>query len=143
MTFKKFDAGKEHRTSKKMQGGDCQVRALCTASSMSYPQAYNLLYKVQGEMRTPGFRLELYLQHKPDIFGVARYLPFPAVKGQRRMTAAQFVQRYPKGRFVLNLARHVTAVVDGTVLDTWDCTRKCVYGAWELREAKQSVKNAN
>jgi len=45
VTFKKFDIGAAHRTTK-AQDGDCQVRALCTATSLSYNEAWDLLYKV-------------------------------------------------------------------------------------------------
>jgi hypothetical protein len=136
MTFKKFDAGEFHRTSK-LQAADCQVRALCVAADIHYCAAYDLLYKAQGELRTPGFFLEHYLRHKAEMFGVMQYIPFPAVAGQSRMTGMNFVQHYPKGRYILRLSNHFAAVVDGTLLDSWDCTRKCVYGAWEIRKGKK------
>lgn len=41
----------------------------------------------------------------------------------------------PTGRLALQLSKHVTAVVDGVVYDTYDPTRggtRCVYGYWSL-----------
>jgi len=51
------------------------------------------------------------------------------------MTGKEFVRLYPKGRYILRLAHHVAAVVDSVVIDSWDSTRKCVYGAWQLKVA--------
>jgi len=40
----------------------------------------------------------------------------------------------PDGRLVLSLSRHITAVVDGVIRDTYDPSRdgtRCVYGYWK------------
>lgn len=39
----------------------------------------------------------------------------------------------PQGRLFVRVSKHVTAVVDGVLNDTWDCSRngtRCVYGYW-------------
>jgi hypothetical protein len=39
----------------------------------------------------------------------------------------------PPGRLVVRLSKHVAAVVDGVLHDTYDCSRggtRCVYGYW-------------
>jgi hypothetical protein len=131
MTFRRFDAGKGHRSPDNK--GDCQVRALCTARNIPYNDAWELLYAIQGEQRASFFRLVNVLQAKDPRVGVIRYLSFPAKKGKRRMNGEQFVKDYPKGRFILNMAKHVAAVVDGALIDTWDSRGKCVYGAWEVK----------
>ena len=61
------------------------------------------------------------------------------MKGKPRMTPAAFVKKYPAGRYVLSLAHHVVAVRDGVVIDTWDCTKKCVYKAWEIKLPKEGT----
>jgi hypothetical protein len=130
--FNRFDAGKVFRTHK-IQGSDCTVRALCTAVGIPYNEAYDLLYRMQGQWRTNHFALDDFLKLNPETFGVIRYLPFPAKKGCPRMTGEQFTILYPKGRYILNLAHHLVAVVHGSLTDKWDSSQKCVYGAWEVR----------
>ncbi len=131
MSFVKFDAGKLYRV--KGEKRDCQVRALCTATDMPYLLAWELLYKVQGELRRCDFTLVESLSVLDPRFSAKRVLPFPAKAGQHRMTGEEFCQRHPKGRFILRLANHVAAVKDGVLFDTWDSTRKCVYTAWEMK----------
>ena len=57
------------------------------------------------------------------------------------MTPREFCRRYPKGSFILKLAHHVAAVEDGVLIDTWDCSDKCVYTAWQMRPM-QPVKES-
>ncbi len=43
----------------------------------------------------------------------------------------------PEGRLVVNVSKHFTAVIDGELNDTHDCSRKgtrCVYGYYILQE---------
>ena len=43
----------------------------------------------------------------------------------------------PMGRLIVQVSRHLTAVIDGVVYDTSDCTRggtRCVYGIYRLKQ---------
>lgn len=59
-------------------------------------------------------------------------ISFPAVKGSPRMNGERFCNNYPSGRYILQMANHLTACVDGVIYDTWDCSDKCVYRAWGI-----------
>jgi hypothetical protein len=42
----------------------------------------------------------------------------------------------PKDRLVVSVSRHLTAVIDGVIHDTFDCSRdgsRCIYGYWIKR----------
>lgn len=133
MTFRKYDAGVVDRP-KGAPKTDCQVRALATARSMPYRDAWALLYTHQGERFACAFQLLDALAHDDPRFGVIGGKSFPAVKGKRRMTVAEFCRKYPRGRWILRCAGHVVAVKDGTFFDTGDCSHSCVYLAWEVSE---------
>lgn len=129
--FVRYDIGKGQP--QRDEKGDCTVRALATATGMSYQAAWDKLYRLQGQKRHTGFRLFDYLREMPDSMGVVRSFKYRAVKGKPRIKARDFVQMHPSGRFLVQVAHHVTAVVDGKLIDTWDCGAKCVYGAWEMK----------
>ncbi len=131
MTFRKFDAGALERAPF-AKDADCQVRALCTALGIPYGEAWTMLYTMQGERRACGFELVKELDDRNAALNVVRELPFPASKGKRRMTAAEFCKKYKRGRFILRMAHHVVAVKDGQFYDTFDCSHSCVYKAWEI-----------
>lgn len=142
MTFRKYDAGVVHRP-KGGDTGDCQVRALATAISISWEDAWRILYMLQGKRKACGFQLVEELRKPDDLFPykVHRQLDFPAKKGQKRMTGADFCKKYKKGRFILRLAHHVVAVKDGVFYDIMDCTQMCVYTAWQLPPAGLGIDN--
>lgn len=143
VTFRKFDAGENHR--KKGEKGDCQVRALMTARGLSYDEAWSLLYRLQGELGRCAFPIVEALTLEAEALtlettrtrlgdlGVVVQLDFPAVKGKPRMTGTTFCKKHPKGHFILRMAHHVCAVKDGVLLDRFDCSSKCVYTAWEIK----------
>ena len=59
------------------------------------------------------------------------WTPFPAVRGERRMSHPRFVSEHPEGRYIIREAGHVSAVVDGVVMDTSrPYEGRCIYGAW-------------
>lgn len=116
------------------EDGDCTVCALATARDLPYSEAWQMLYDVQGETRQCSFRLPTWLGSHPERFGVTEALSFPAQKGKKRMTAETFCRRFPSGRYILRMTRHVAAVVDGRLYDTWDSQYKCVYSAWQVTE---------
>lgn len=134
MSFVKRDVGAGQRAPV-ARGAlmDCQVRALVTAFAMEYADAWDLLYKMQGEHRRCSFGLVDDLTSNDPRLHVVRPIAFPAERGKPRMTGVQFCKLYPEGHFILRMAHHVAAVVDGKLYDSWDSSRKCVYSAWEVR----------
>ena len=48
----------------------------------------------------------------------------------------------PKGRLIVILSRHLTAVIDGVIHDTYDCSRdnnRCVYGYYIKKEVEKKI----
>ena len=114
--------------------GDCVIRALANAISCSWLDAFDYLtkkarrdYNVPND--GPGFRKWL-------VEGGAIWNHCKAVKGKKRMTVLQFAETHPKGRYVVTIAGHETAVVDGVILDAWNCGEKCVVGYFDMSNFK-------
>lgn len=38
----------------------------------------------------------------------------------------------PSGKLIVQIARHLTTVIDGVINDTWNCSGKCVYGYYSF-----------
>ena len=113
---------------------DCTVRALANAISCLWVDAFDYLttkaradYSVPND--GPGFRKWL-------IEGGAKWTHCPAVKGKKRMTALQFAETHPKGRFVLSIANHETACVDGVILDAFNCGDSAIFGYFDMDNFK-------
>lgn len=55
-----------------------------------------------------------------------------AVKGQKRLTVEQFAQQHPTGRYLVKVANHLTAVIDGVIKDAWNTSNEVVYKYFEV-----------
>lgn len=113
---------------------DCTVRALANAISCLWVDAFDYLttkaradYSVPND--GPGFRKWL-------IEGGAVWNHCKAVKGKKRMTVLQFAETHPKGRYVVTIASHETACVDGVILDAFNCGSSAVVGYFDMAAFK-------
>ena len=116
---------------------DCCIRALSNAIDCSWLEAYDFLSsKARAEYTVPndGVRFRKWL-----IENGAIWTAYKAVKGKKRMTVLDFAKSHPKGRFIITIAKHETACVDGVILDAWNCGGKCVVGYLDMNEFKLNV----
>ena len=123
--------------------GDCVKRAISLVAEMDYHQVQlelNRYKKITGAKKYNSN----YNPHKycENVLKMEK-LSFPAQAGKSRMNGDRFTRAYPKGRYILNMAGHWTACVDGKIYDTWDCRGKCVYTAYKMRSKNEleSIKH--
>lgn len=111
---------------------DCVKRAITKATDMDYHTVSLELNRLKKETDCSAFNdrknITAYMQKHGYI-----KLSFPAVRGEPRMSGEGFCQEYSKGRYILNMAGHLTCCIDGIIYDTWDCSQKCVYNAWKIK----------
>ena len=113
--------------------GDCVKRAISKAANMDYKEVQKMLNDYKKISGAKKFN-ELHKNVEPILEKIlnGKRMSFPAEKGKPRMNGERFCDCYPQGRYVLQMANHLTACVDGVIYDTWDCSEKCVYKAWQL-----------
>ena len=116
---------------------DCVKRAISLVAEMDYHQVQLELNRYKKVTGAKTFNSD-YNPHKycENVLHMQK-LSFPAVAGQERMNGERFCYAYPKGRYILNMAGHWTACVDGWIYDTWDCSEKCVYTAYRMRSPEE------
>lgn len=114
--------------------GDCVKRAITIASGKDYNEVKRELNHYKRKTGAEVFNewhknVEPYI--KETLGGVK--MSFPAVKGEARMNGKMFCVKYPKGTYILQMARHLVCCIDGCLYDTWDCYDKCVYTAYKIK----------
>lgn len=117
--------------------GDCTIRALSKVFNCSWKEAfkkqipYCLKYQVTSAFdcltNCPTKQAKAILKE----LGF-EYHSIKVSKGSKRPTVESFTKEHTTGRYIVNVARHVVAVVDGKYYDTWDSGDKCLYGFYEL-----------
>jgi hypothetical protein len=124
--FKEFNAHP-----KGIKTSDCVVRAIATATDTDYLECRRELNRKKRELGYSSYKdtkfLYDYLKGYPRLI-------FKAIKGEPRIKGNDFTELHPKGTYILKMAGHITACVDGVILDTWDCSYRSVYTAWEIKK---------
>lgn len=119
-----------YENGKKWDKGDCVVRAFATAANISWIDAFDILIKKARETyNMPNYKTCFQLVF--EEYGFKKH-GCKAVAGKKRMTVEDFCKKHKKGRFILDVAHHSTAVVDGVCYDVWNPANKCVYNYYEL-----------
>ena len=114
--------------------GDCTIRALCKTLDMEWVDAYKMTIPYCIEYQTPNiFNLPAKLEQEVmDKIGFT-YFGVSNKKGTRRPTVREFAETHTTGTYILNVANHEVAVVNGQYFDTWDCGAYSLYGYYEKR----------
>ena len=109
--------------------GDCTIRALSKALGKSWIDTFDLCIPLMREYQVPNpffapinIRRELMEKLGFDYTGISNK------KGSTRPTVKQFASKHKEGTYILNVANHEVACVDGKYFDTWDSGDCKLYG---------------
>lgn len=119
--------------------GDCAVRSAAIATGLSYREVYDAINALALDERPRGGRKRSNARTGVWPRTLARFLEAHGFAWTPTMgigTGCQVHLRadeLPSGTLVVRVTRHFTAVIDGVIHDTHDCSRdgtRCVYGYW-------------
>lgn len=109
--------------------GDCQIRAFCKVLNLTWLEAFDLTIPVCRELQTYTiFDCDLKKTKAAMEKMGFNYTGVSNKKGTKRPTVDSFAKDHPTGSYIVTVARHVVAVVDGKYYDTWDSGDKSMYG---------------
>lgn len=131
----------------KGDAGDCVTRAIAIATEIPYQQVYDALraraetYAASHRSRTAR---QIALRGSSPRDGVFSEISrsYLLELGWARQPTMQIgsgckvhlrADELPSGRLIVNVSRHLVAVINGVIHDTHDCSRRgsrCVYGYW-------------
>jgi len=122
--FKEFNAHP-----KGIKTTDCVVRAISTSVNTDYNTCRRELNQLKRDWGFTSYKdtkfLYKYFEGYPRLI-------FKAIKGEPRIKGTDFTKLHPRGTYIIKMAGHVTCCKDGVILDTWDCSYRSVYTAWEI-----------
>lgn len=131
---KRFVYYQPNKMDKKDRYGDCTIRALSKALDMNWIDTYMKTVPICIKYQTPNI---FNLPHKLEAEAMNdlgfTYHGVSVKKGMTRPTVYSFAKDHPDGVYILNVANHEVACVDGEYYDTWDCGGKSLYGWYERR----------
>jgi hypothetical protein len=120
--------------------GDCVTRAIAIATHRSYQQVYDEINKAAHGERTgtktrgvSSARLGVYKRTTRAYLAALGWTWTPTMQIGAGCTVNLTAGELPKGRIIVSVSKHLTAVLDGVIHDTHDPSRggrRCVYGYW-------------
>ena len=115
--------------------GDCTIRALTKALNCSWLEAFDKMIPFCREEQVSNvFDCDIKTRKRiMDALGFD-YTGISVSNGKERPTVAKFAEKHHNGVYILNVAHHEVACVDGKYYDTWDSGYKSLYGYFTLRE---------
>jgi len=131
----------------KGQAGDCVVRSIAIVTDAPYQKVYDDLFKANEKFRNISrTKLARSLKKKNDTprsgthrVVLKKYLIELGFKWTPTMFIGQGCkvhlkkEELPSGTLLVSCSKHITVVSNGTLIDTYDCSRngtRCVYGYW-------------
>lgn len=134
----KIDDGGRESAGYKGVTGDCVVRAIAIASQLPYQEVYDAMnIACSKEYRTK--RRSSKSSSRTGVYKATRK-KFLADHGWKWIATMHIgsgckvhlkASELPMGRLIVSVSKHLTAVIDGVLHDTYDCSRnetRCVYG---------------
>lgn len=125
---------------KNRKTSDCVIRAITAASGKKYETVYKDLIDIS-------FKTGYMIDEKRVYEKLLENYGFVKHKQPRKWDGTKFtigeidelidgvmVDGYDIGSVVISCANHLTAVIDGKVIDLWDCRRKCISNYYTKRK---------
>ena len=136
MQFVQDDGGRSQYF--KGDADDCVARAISIASGVDYREVYDRLAAGNSSQRGGGkksARHGILVRRKwfKDYMAAQGWAYVPTMTIGSGCRVHLRADELPHGRLVVQVSKHYTAVVDGVIHDTYDCSRdgtRCVYGYW-------------
>lgn len=120
--------------------GDCVTRAISIATGYKYQQVYNLVNALGRRERkgkrkrgTSNARTGVYKYTTRRVMESLGWVWVPTMQIGSGCTVHLKEGELPPGRLVVQVSRHLTAVLNGVINDTHNPARggsRCVYGYW-------------
>ena len=118
--------------------GDCVCRAIAIATERPYREVYDLINEF-GKVERTGKRKKgkssarngVYKDTIRKVMEHYGWVWHPTMQIGSGCKVHLRDGELPKGRLVVNVSKHTTAVIDGTIHDIYDPSRdgeRCVYG---------------
>lgn len=151
-----YDDGGREKAGYKGNTGDCVVRAIAIASGKSYQEVYNAINTLalnervgKRKKKISNARTGVYKQTTHKYLSSIGATWTPTMKIGTGCKVHLDAKELPLGRLVVKLSRHLTAVIDGVIHDTYDpqretvwyengevskISKRCVYGYWRIEK---------
>lgn len=144
-----YNDGGRDEAGYKGSAGDCVCRAISIVTQIPYSEVYEALSNGNAKQRitkksmrsaknrrkagvkTASHGINTKRKWFADYMESLGFVWVPTMQIGQGCKVHLRADELPKGRLIVNVSKHFTAVIDGVIHDTYDCSRegtRCVYG---------------
>ena len=102
---------------------DCVVRALSVLTNKSWRQMYDELTDLAGDVSMMFDRVEFVEDYLDDRYPRECHYS---------KTVGEFARKYPYGKYAVTMNGHITAIIDGDIIDTFNPSNRIMRCAWKI-----------
>lgn len=103
---------------------DCVVRSLSVLEDKPWREMYDELTDLAGDVGLMFDRVEFIEDYLDDRY--PRQCHYSK-------TIGEFAKEYPYGRYAATMKGHITAIIDGNIIDTFDPSERVMRCAWRIK----------
>lgn len=107
------------------KANDCTIRAYCAAEKLEWDDAYDIACKYGKNLAFMPNDNTAVKRIVEEEFGYTRH---KLSKEERGTTVNDFAIKHNEGTFLVEVARHLVAVINGEYYDSWDSGKKKIRG---------------
>jgi len=111
--------------------GDCVVRAFTITQEKDYLEVRRELNRLNREWNLDGYKKRKFLKKYYKEKGYERISINE--QGMPKLRGYEVAELYPKGTYILNMRKHLVAMIDGIIYDTWNSSNKVVYNIYKYK----------
>ena len=142
--FKYNDGGRAAAGYTGKNVGDCVCRSISIITGKPYQEIYDRLAignatqrrskrerKSKAGVKTASRGISAKRKWFTEYMEELGFVWVPTMKIGQGCKVHLRADELPKGKLIVNVSKHFTAVIDGVINDTYDCSRggtRCVYG---------------
>jgi len=128
--------------------GDCVTRAITIATGLPYQHVYDKINSIgrwekarprKNESKHRGARNGIRRDSIRKLLTNSGWTWHPTMSIGSGCRVHLRGDELPPGRLIIQVSKHLVAVIDGVIHDTNDCSRegtRCVYGYWQQKAVR-------
>lgn len=103
---------------------DCVIRSLSVLTNRSWNDVYDELSELAGDIGMMFDRVEFVEDYLDDRYDrVSHY----------SKTVGELVKEYPYGKYAITMDGHITSLVNGKIIDTFNPSSRIIRSVWKIR----------
>jgi hypothetical protein len=103
---------------------DCVIRSLSVLTDRSWRSVYDELTELAGNDGLMFDRVEFVEDYLDDRYPRECHYS---------KTIGEFAREYPYGRYAVTMNGHITSIIDGDIIDTFDPSNRIMRCAWKIK----------